>query len=197
MAYIYYTITGSTAATLLIKGLDTDYGGLTRTYTWYVNGTSYATGTLPSGAAHSPAVNITVPSGGTYPVYVTGIYYTGSTPHSFTLPTVYISPSNSTRPGYFCFTYAKTSGAAFRLTEYEWNDLTGSINDLRAYKGLSPYGFTAAANGNSFTAAMYNQAVTAVYGITGSLGSLSYVYAGEAVPASRLNNLKNEINSIG
>lgn len=133
--------------------------------------------------------------------YIWGLTSTGSVAQGSTVPGITLSV-DSTRPKYFYWTYAKNSGGTFNLTAIEWNTLTANINQVRVYKGLTEYkgatnlGFTMAFKGNSFTAAMYNQAVEAIQEISGYGAFLSYVSPGDTIYASHLNNLVSELNAI-
>ena len=101
-----------------------------------------------------------------------------------------------TRPDYFYWTYPKTSGQPFKLTATEWNGLTSNINAVREYCGYLQYGFTTAYRGNQLTAAMYNQAVNAIKGISGYGYYLSTVNKGDPVTAYHLNILVSELNAV-
>lgn len=107
-----------------------------------------------------------------------------------------IPETPTVRPSKFYWTCTKTSGATFNLTAAEWNGLTANINAVREYCGYSPYSFTTAYRGYNFTAAMYNQAVNAIKGISGYGYYLSTVSKGDTVTAYRLNILRDELNAI-
>lgn len=101
------------------------------------------------------------------------------------------------RPIDFNWTYAKTSGQPFNLTAKEWNDLTLKINEFRVnYKGLSSYTFTTAYSGNSFTAAMFNQAVIAIGAMTNSSYLPTQKNSGDSINASYLVGLTDALKSI-
>lgn len=100
------------------------------------------------------------------------------------------------RPSNFAWTYNKGSGRDFNLTASEWNSFTARINEFREYKGLSRYSFTTARRGNDFTAAMYNQARSAIRGISGYGTYIPQVSAGDDITAYVLNVIVNELNAI-
>lgn len=100
------------------------------------------------------------------------------------------------RPSNFSWTYSKTSGGSFNLTASEWNSFTSRINEFRDYCDLSSYSFTTAYSGNSFTAAMYRQARTAIQAIDGYGTYIPYVYAGDEITAYMMNVLVSELNAI-
>lgn len=101
-----------------------------------------------------------------------------------------------TRPSNFSWTYAKNSGGNFNLTASEWNSFTSRINEFRDYYDLSSYSFTTAYSGNSFTAAMYRQARTAIQAIDGYGTYIPYVYSGDEITAYMMNILVSELNAI-
>ncbi|MBR5235750.1 MAG: hypothetical protein IKW06_00020 [Clostridia bacterium] len=106
------------------------------------------------------------------------------------------SITTPSRPSNFSWTYSKVQGGAFNLTATEWNNFTAKVNAFREYKYLSAYSFTYAYKGNDFTAAMYNQAVNAIKGISGYGSYLSTVSKGDTVTAAGLNLLRDELNAI-
>ena len=89
----------------------------------------------------------------------------------------------------------KNSGSAFNLKATEWNSFTSKINEFRDWKGLSDYSFTTAVKGNTFTAAMFNQAVTAINAMY-SNNPLSSVSKGSTVTAYILNNIVSVLNNV-
>lgn len=101
----------------------------------------------------------------------------------------------SSRPASFSWTYSKTAGADFNLKATEWNSFTSKINEFRDWKGLSDYSFTTAVKGNTFTAAMFNQAVTAINAMY-SNNPLSSVSKGSTVTAYILNNIVSVLNNV-
>ena len=100
------------------------------------------------------------------------------------------------RPSDFRWTYPKTSGGNFNLTASEWNSFTSKINEFRDYCNLSTYIFTTAYTGNTFTAAMYRQARTAIQAIDGYGTYIPYVYSGDDITADMMNILVSELNNI-
>ena len=100
------------------------------------------------------------------------------------------------RPSNFSWTYTKTSGGNFNLTASEWNSFTSRINEFRDYCDLSSYSFTTAYSGNSFTAAMYRQARTAIQAIDGYGTYIPYVSSGDEITAYMMNVLVSELNAI-
>lgn len=103
-------------------------------------------------------------------------------------------PLGPVRPYDFSWTYAKTSGGNFNLTAAEWNSFTSRINSFRSYKSWSSYPFTTAVSGNSFTAAMFNQAVYAIYDMNSSVPSTQS--SGNTIYASLLNGLVSALNAV-
>ena len=115
------------------------------------------------------------------------IYYPAG---SYTFTTL----SDGSRPSNFAWTTEKTSGGNFNLAAAEWNSFTSKINEFRTYKELSLVSFTSAVAGNNFTASMFNQAISALSGMTGSLPATQS--SGNAIYASYLNNMVSAMNSI-
>ena len=107
-----------------------------------------------------------------------------------------VSVPEKLRPQNFSWTYSKSSGGNFNLTAAEWNSFTSRINEFREYCDLSNYSFTTAYQGNTFTAAMYRQARTAIQAIDGYGGYIPYVSSGDEITAYMMNVLVSELNAI-
>lgn len=127
--------------------------------------------------------------------------YKASGESSITYLDVYDSGSFTTskgakRPNDFSWTYPKVSGQPFLLMATEWNNFTLRINDFREYCGYSTYSFTTAYKGNTFTAAMYNQARKAIQGISGYGAYIPTVSSGDTITAYQMNILVDELNAI-
>ncbi len=112
----------------------------------------------------------------------------------------YIGAKNFTtvagRPSNFAWTYAKVADGNFNLTATEWNAFTTRINEFLNYKGLSDSSFTTATSGAVFTAAMYNQARTAMRRIQGCGTSIPLAETGEIIEAYHLNKIVADLNAI-
>ena len=154
---------------------------------------SYIASDDDSSSGNNFAISYNVTAGTIYYIWVR--QYSGNSTGAIDL---YIEPPEAAavRPSNFSWTYTKTKGGSFNLTAAEWNALTARINAFREYKGLSSYSFTYAYKGNDFTAAMYNQAVNAIKGISGYGSYLSTVSKGDTVTAAGLNLLRDELNAI-
>ena len=154
---------------------------------------SYIDSDDDSSSGNNFAISYNVTAGTIYYIWVR--QYSGNSTGAIDL---YIEPPEAAavRPSNFSWTYTKTKGGSFNLTAAEWNALTARINAFREYKGLSSYSFTYAYRGNDFTAAMYNQAVNAIKGISGYGSYLSTVSSGDTVTAAGLNLLRDELNAI-
>lgn len=85
----------------------------------------------------------------------------------------------------FAWTYAKTKGGDWNLTATEWNNLIDFVNDQRS----SDYSFTSAVKGNTFTATMYNQMVSAI-------GAGTTVSKGQVITAALMNALVTNANNM-
>ncbi len=154
---------------------------------------SYIASGDDAGSGNNFEISYNVTAGTTYYIWVR--QYSGSSTGTIDL---YIEPPEAAavRPSNFSWTYTKTKGGSFNLTATEWNNLTARINAFRVYRGLSNYSFTRAYSGNDFTAAMYNQAVNAIKGISGYGSYLYTVSKGDTVTAAGLNALRDELNAI-
>ena len=128
-------------------------------------------------------------------VFVYGGSYLYCVDDSGTTYTLTKSITVSSKPTSFSWTYAKNSGSDFNLKATEWNSFTSKINEFRDWKGLSDYSFTTAVKGNAFTAAMFNQAVTAINAMY-SNNPLSSVSKGSTVTAYILNNIVSVLNNV-
>lgn len=87
--------------------------------------------------------------------------------------------------GKFAWTYEKAKGIEWNLTADEWNGLIDFVNARRS----SAYSFTAAVKDNPFTAAMYNQMVSAI-------GSGTNVNAGDIITGDLMNELVTNANAM-
>lgn len=75
----------------------------------------------------------------------------------------------------------------------EWNNFTNRINAFRDYKGLSNYSFTTVSDGTTFTATIFNQAVSSI----NAMGfSISTVSSGNNFTDEKFLELSNTLNSI-
>lgn len=100
------------------------------------------------------------------------------------------------RPDDFSWTYPKVAGGDFNLTAREWNDYTERINEFRVYRGLDEYDFTRAYRGDDFTADMYNEARSAIRGISGYGSYIPKVEPGWTIYAETMDLLVSELNAI-
>lgn len=90
------------------------------------------------------------------------------------------------------------------VTALEWNNFTDRINQFREYKNCTAFTFTTvrgASNGYSssptvFTPAIYNEAVTAIQGISGYGTLLSSITSGTELTSALFLLLKSELNAI-
>lgn len=203
MAYLEQSDVWKSYIAVRVAGLDSSYSRDDRYIEWFIDGNSSGTDTLSAGATTSSSQYfVGLEPGTTYSISAT-IHYS-STPTSGVDSSVTVSGSFTTdsepepdpRPSFFGWSNAKVSGGEFNLTASEWNYLMDNINDVRVWCGQSQYGYTSASAGAVFTAAMFNQAVAAINGITKYSGSLSTVSAGEKIYASQLNGLRDAINSV-
>nr|DAM35821.1 MAG TPA: hypothetical protein [Caudoviricetes sp.] len=206
MAYVAFTDIGITIVGARVEGLDTSYERDDRTITWYVDGKEHSTDSISAGASYSPTMYRTGLKPETSYTFLAIIRYS-STASSGLDSSVSVSGScttkaypdpdpPATRPDTFEWDAAKVSGKKFNLTASEWNKLTKNVNDVRVYKGLGPIAFTSAVSGNTFTAAMYNEVVSAIKEISGYGTSLGTVSSGGKVYAYQLDALRDAVNAV-
>lgn len=88
------------------------------------------------------------------------------------------------------------SGERFDLRAFEWNRLTANINAVRAYRGKDEISFATANTGGYFTAAMYNEAVYAIWDLDDGADDLNTVSRKDDIYAYYLNDLVDAINSV-
>lgn len=198
MASLSFSSITDSSFCVSVVDLQTAYERNDRTIDWYLDNTHWGTSSLNAHASSSDIVWFTnLESDTHYSIDAVISYTDGDSVLTITLSGLCkTEKSASVRPDYFDWTAAKTSGGAFNLTALEWNGLTDNINAVRVYRGYSPYSFTTVSSGQSFTAAIYNEAVQAIKGIA---GYGTYVYAvskGDKVYASQLNTLVSELNAI-
>lgn len=186
------SFTSSGIATFQTSGSIDTYGYLGTTTGWDSSTgkpTSYLT-LNNDGDDRNFSISYQVTAGTNYYIWVRGYYSTASG------TTYLIITPPASRPSNFSWTYAKTQGQAFNLTATEWNSFTSKINEFRRYKGLSNYSFTYAYKGDTFTAAMYNQARKAIQAVDGYGTYIPTVSAGDNITAYAMNVLVSELNSI-
>lgn len=108
---------------------------------------------------------------------------------------IYLEVTDTVRPEYFEWTYAKTSGGEYNLTAEEWSNLQKNIKLVISYMGGSEKVFSQAIPQHTeVTDTVFNEVIEAINGIG---GNLTTVNTGEVLYASLLNDIRDEINSIG
>lgn len=100
------------------------------------------------------------------------------------------------RPSNWYWTSTVSSGAKIALSATEWNNFCTRINAFRSYKNLSNYSFTTVYSGTAISAAIVNQARTAISGISGHGTLPTAAVQGGAVTASFFNGLQNALNAV-
>lgn len=108
----------------------------------------------------------------------------------------YKSITTPKRPDYFSWDTQKVQGQSFKLTAAEWNSLTRNINMIRTYKNYSTYNFKTVYAGETVTAALYNEARTAIQDISGYGAYIPTVSARDKITAYCLNQIVSELNAI-
>lgn len=207
MASMTFSNVTSTSFTAEVTDLDTSYARNDRTIEWYLGSSKQSSGSL---SAHASSASCSFSGLTPNTDYTVRAHIRWSTTSTSGLDrTTIISGSHMTkpgatppdpgleRPGYFYWDTAKTSGAKFNLTASEWNRLISNINSVRSYLGYSSASFSKAVAGNKFTAAMFNQARSAIISISGFSGYIPQATSGGKVYANMLNALQGGINELG
>lgn len=207
MASLNVNSVTSNSIGVYIAGLDSSYSRSDRYVDWYLGGSFNQTTYLGAYISQSSVLTFSGLSSSTSYTITGRIFYTLVAGGAYS----YVDVTNSAttlsgRPSLFYWTYNKTSGGNFNLTADEWNSFMNNINLVRSYKGLFTVGYTTAYTGNTFTAAMYNQAYPAVtqyelYIAMTSQGqsyvnAISEVNAGDTITANHLNYLQLALNTI-
>jgi len=205
MANLIVNSVTSNSIDVYISGLDTNYSRSDRYVDFWVNGVSNTTIYLSAYISQTPIITLSGLSPNTYYDITAIIWYTAVEGGSYS----YVSITNSAitsaaRPSFFYWTYAKTQGNTFNLTAAEWNGFMDNINLVRAYKGLFTVSYTTAITGNAFTAAMYNQAYSAVNGMYNYMTTMGQAYinatsvmsSGDIITANSLNYLQLSLNTV-
>lgn len=108
----------------------------------------------------------------------------------------FTTKASGDRPDDWEFTSTIASGAAIALTAVEWNDFCIRINEFRTYRELSEATFTIVSSGDPISAAVVNEAVTAISEIP-DCGTLpDRAYSGDPIAASFFNQLTIALNSV-
>lgn len=207
MASMTFSNVTSTSFTAEVTDLDTSYERNDRTIEWYLGSSKQSSGSL---SAHASSASCSFSGLTPNTDYTVRAHIRWSTTSTSGLDrTTIISGSHMTkpgatppdpgqeRPGYFYWDTAKTSGAKFNLTASEWNRLISNINSVRSYLGYSNASFSKAISGNEFTAAMFNQARSAIISISGFTGYIPQASSGGKIYANMLNALQGGINELG
>ena len=110
--------------------------------------------------------------------------------------TQYFNTSVS-RPSIWSWTSTIASGSAIKIGFQEWNSFCARINAFRVYKGLAEYDFAAVVSGQAISAAIVNQAITAINAIPGH-GTLpaSAVAGVTKISAAFFNQLRDALNAV-
>lgn len=188
MASLSQIHAGETEVTIQCSGLDRSYNRPRYFYWQIYRGTTLIDGKDTISAAYVTSHSVTfsgLASGvSNYSVHC-GIYEDPSYSTQFAYLTIYDVYTESTYIADFAWTYEKNSGKKFNLTAAEWNGLWDAIEERL---GRS-YSHTRAYSGNTFTAAMYNEAVYAI-------GRGTTVSKGDKITAKLMNELVANVNNM-
>ena len=134
--------------------------------------------------------------------YTANVYYgPDNTAATIVIGAQSITTGGEGRPDNFSWTTNVTKGATVPkygenlapITADEWISFCSRINQFREYKSLSTYSFTSVSQGTPMTAAIINQAITAISGISGH-GTLPT--PNDAILASFWQQLAAALNAI-
>jgi len=172
-----------------LENLDPAYSRNDRYIDWYTDADYQGTTYLPAYASSGGDIVLSGLSAFTEYIITADVYYYGG-------HVVLYDDSEFTRPNYFDWGYAKTSGGSFNLTASEWNALRTNINQVRWYRDYSTASMTIVSQGDDLTASIYNEAVDAIQGIAGYGTYLPTATQGDPVTAYHFNILVSELNAI-
>lgn len=100
------------------------------------------------------------------------------------------------RPSNWSWVSTVSAGATIALTATEWGNFCSRINEFRTYKGLSGYPFSSVSPGDIISAAIVNEARSAINGMSGHGTLPSAAVPGGEITASFFDSLKNALNAI-
>lgn len=100
------------------------------------------------------------------------------------------------RPDDWYWTSTVNPGSPIALSAAEWNDFCARINEFRNYVDLDDYHFITAYSGLAISAAIVNQARTAISGISGHGILPAAAVQGAAITAAFFNGLQNALNAV-
>lgn len=101
------------------------------------------------------------------------------------------------RPDDWEWTSTIESGAAIEISALEWNLFCDRINEFRVYQELKEYSFTTVVSGQVISAAVVNQAISAISAISGHGTLPSQAVSGVTkITARFFHQLKDALNAI-
>lgn len=209
MAQIVVSSKTTSSITVYVGSLDTNYSRDGRKVDWYLDGKWKKQITLDAYVSKSDTVTFSGLSAETTYEIKALIYEAESASELFAELTKNVTTNAETptitRPSKFSWTNSIVKqGEDAIIYATEWNELTGNINEVRAYrkaKGYTvstptQYSFTAAVRGNDLTADMFNEVLEAISGISGYGTWFREFSKGEDCTADLLNSVVTELNTI-
>lgn len=177
-------------------GIDYIYVYIDNNYAGYcsINGTYFASNNVPVSSLTTGAHTISLMehslSGACHYTEDRTFYYTMARPSNWSWSySIY-----SGGPMYQTTKINDTTYYGYVMTANEWNNFLSRINQFRSYKGLSNYtGFSSIVSGSSCTAAVINQAVSAINAMGFSIAQMADK---QDVPASVFINMRDSLNSL-
>lgn len=194
MASINVSSYGQTSATFLISGLTV--GNQVRIFVREADGDQT---TMLDTIRTATGSTMTQPVSGLSPgtEYAYNIAYPWTENNNPWGTTKYFTTREaSTRPSDWAWTSTIASGKPVQIKATEWNNFCSRINMFRSYKGMSSYSFTKATSGAEISAAIVNEARTAISAISGHGTLPSAAVSGGKMYASFFTGLASALNAI-
>lgn len=100
------------------------------------------------------------------------------------------------RPSDWAWQSTIAKGQPIQISAMEWSDFCDRINEFREYKNLTAYNFTSVSRGTEISAAIVNQAWTAINAISGHGTMPSAAVSDGLMYASFFTGLASALNAI-
>lgn len=123
-------------------------------------------------------------------------FYSSVSSTGLPYPPSWTTKATTDRPWSWAWYSTIVQGGKIGLTAVEWNDFCFRINEFRVYKDLSECSFTTVSSGTVISAAICNEAWTAINEITGHGTMPSKATVGGTITASFFTGLCDALNAI-
>ena len=180
-----------TTVTIVVQGLTAGVS----TYKYFVRLTSDPSDSTVSTSTTTAAASTVMRTfGGLMPntSYTANVSVDGAWLGAITFTT----EKTDSRPSNWSWVSTVGSGKTVNISAAEWNNFCARINAFRTYKDMSNYSFTAATQGADISAAIVNQAWTAINAISGHGTMPSKAVSGGPMYASFFTGLASALNAI-